>query len=100
MYAVIGISGKQFVVKEGDTIEIDRQQVEADKPITIKEVLFIADGDDVKIGQPYVAGAFVQAEVLSHFRGEKVITYKYRRRKSSHTKKGHRQDMTRLVIKR
>lgn len=100
MYAVVAISGKQFVVKEGDTIEVDRQQVEAGKSITVKDVLLIADGDNVMIGQPSVAGASVQAEALAHTRGEKLITFKYRRRKSSHTKKGHRQDLTRLAIKK
>ncbi|HOU37029.1 MAG TPA: 50S ribosomal protein L21 [Candidatus Omnitrophota bacterium] len=100
MYAVIAISGKQFVVKEGDTIEVDRQQVEAGKSITIKDVLLVADGDNVIIGQPVVGQASVQAEALAHTRGDKLITFKYRRRKSSHTKKGHRQDLTRLLIRK
>jgi large subunit ribosomal protein L21 len=100
MYAVIAISGKQFVVKEGDTIEVDRQVIEEGKSMTISEVLLVVNDDTVKIGQPTVAKASVEAEALKHFRGEKLITYKYRRRKSSHTKKGHRQDLTRLSIKK
>jgi large subunit ribosomal protein L21 len=100
MYAVIAISGKQFLVKEGDTIEVDRQIVEEGKSMTINDVLLVVKDDVVKIGQPTVAKASVQAEAVKHFRGEKLITYKYRRRKSSHTKKGHRQDLTRLAIKK
>ena len=98
MYAVVAISGKQFLVREGDTIEVDRQDIETGKSMTIKDVLLVVNDADVKIGQPTVSGASVQAEALAHFRGQKLITYKYRRRKSSHTKKGHRQDMTRLSI--
>lgn len=100
MYAVIAISGKQFLVKEGDTIEVDRQVVEEGKSMTINEVLLIVNDDSMSIGQPHVAKASVKAEAVKHFRGVKLITYKYRRRKSSHTKKGHRQDLTRLEIKK
>jgi large subunit ribosomal protein L21 len=100
MYAVIAISGKQFVVKEGDTIDVDRQLVEPGKSMTINEVLLVVNDADVKIGQPTVDKASVEAVSMKNFRGEKLITYKYRRRKSSHTKKGHRQDLTRLSIKK
>lgn len=100
MYAVIGISGKQFLVEEGDTIDVDRLADEAGKKVKISDVMLVVKDDDVKIGQPLVSGASVDAEVLKHFRGTKVIAFKYRRRKSSHTKKGHRQDLTRLEIKK
>ncbi|MCU0651011.1 MAG: 50S ribosomal protein L21 [Candidatus Omnitrophica bacterium] len=100
MYAVIAISGKQYLVKEGDTIDVDRQVIEEGKSMTISDVLLVVNGDEVSIGQPNVAKASVKAEALKHFRGEKLITFKYRRRKSSHTKKGHRQDLTRLEIKK
>jgi large subunit ribosomal protein L21 len=100
MYAVIALTGKQFVVREGDTIDVDRQIVEPGQSMTINDVLLIVNDDDVKIGQPLVDKASVEAESVKNFRGEKLITYKYRRRKSSHTKKGHRQDLTRLTIKK
>ena len=100
MYAVIEIGSKQQIVKEGDTIEVERQELEIGKKLTVGEVLLVADGENVSIGQPFVNGASVEAEVTRHLRGEKLITFKYRRRKSSHNKKGHRQNLTLLTIKK
>jgi large subunit ribosomal protein L21 len=100
MYAVIAISGKQFLVQEGDTIDVDRQDIDEGSKLTINDVLLVVNDSDVKVGQPTVAKASVEAEAIRHFRGVKLITFKYRRRKSSHTKKGHRQDLTRLSIKK
>jgi large subunit ribosomal protein L21 len=99
MYAVIEVGGKQYIVKEGDTIEVERQDAQEGKDITLKNVLLAFKNKKIEIGQPYLKDAHVEAKVLEHKRGVKVISYKYRRRKSSHWKKGHRQELTVLKIK-
>ncbi|MCM8792249.1 MAG: 50S ribosomal protein L21 [Candidatus Omnitrophica bacterium] len=101
MYAIVRIGGKQYWVKENEIIETEKQNIEKGKTLTIKDVLFFS-GDDgrIEVGRPLLKNVKVVAESLGNFRGEKIIAYKYRRRKSSsHTKKGHRQNLTRLLIK-
>jgi len=99
MYAVIEAGGKQYRVEKGEVIDIERQDKEEGQSLSFDEVLLVAAPNNVLIGQPYVKGARVSAEVVKNLRGPKVISYKYRRRKSSHWKKGHRQFLTRIVIK-
>ncbi|NPA10735.1 MAG: 50S ribosomal protein L21 [Epsilonproteobacteria bacterium] len=99
MYAVIKHSGQQFKVKEGDTLDLDRiEGVEPKSTIEVSEVLLI-DGDDTKIGTPYVEGAKVVLEVIGNYRGKKVIIFKKRRRKDSKRKRGFRRDITRVRVK-
>ena len=100
MYAVIMTGGKQYKVEKGATITVERlTHPEKDNEVTIKEVLMVHDGKDVKFGRPYLKDAKVVCEVVSDFRGKKLMSYKYRRRKDSHWKKGHRQELTKLKIK-
>ncbi|MDD5668620.1 MAG: 50S ribosomal protein L21 [Candidatus Omnitrophica bacterium] len=99
MYAIIAIGGKQYNVKEGDVIEVEKQDAEKDSELVIDNVLLTVEKDDVQIGQPFVKEAKVVTEVLGATKGEKVISFKYRKRKSSHWKKGHRQQLTKLRIK-
>lgn len=100
MYAVIQTGGKQYKVTKGDTIIVERLTIpEKDKEITIKEVLLISDGKEVKVGKPLVKDANVVCEVIGDFKDKKVISYKYRRRKDSRWKKGHRQVLTKLKVK-
>jgi len=100
MYAVIMTGGKQYKVEKGDSIIVERvSHPEKEKEITIKEVLMVADGKEVKFGRPLIKDAKVVCEVVSDFRDKKVMSYKYRRRKDSHWKKGHRQGLTKLKIK-
>ncbi len=100
MYAVIEVGGKQYSVKEGDVINAEKQEVKEGKDITLKKVLLIATDDKIEIGQPYLKEAKVEVEVVKQFKGEKVISFKYRRRKASHITKGHRQKLTQLKIKK
>mgnify|MGYP001769958536 CR=1 FL=1 len=100
MYAVIEIGSKQQIVKEGDSIEVERQELEVGAKLTVSEVLLVVAKETVSIGKPFVKGASVETEVLRHLRGQKLITFKYRRRKSSHNKKGHRQNLTVLAVKK
>ncbi len=96
MYAIIDIGGKQEKVVAGDVICINR--ISNKKDVTFSHVFMVCDGDNVEIGTPYVKGAKVGAVVLAQTRGPKVISFKYRRRKSSREKIGHRQDLTKVKI--
>ena len=98
MYAVITTGGKQYRVEQGETIEVEKLALEAGKSIDFSEVLLVADGANVRVGAPHVAGAKVTAEVIADIKGEKLIIYKYRRRKGYRRKTGHRQTYTRLKI--
>jgi len=98
MYAVIEVGAKQYVVKKDDIIEVEKQDVGEDKEIILNKVLLVSKDKKVEIGQPYLKDAKVRAVVLKQLRAKKVVSFKYRRRKSSHWKKGHRQFLTRLKI--
>jgi large subunit ribosomal protein L21 len=98
MYAIIEVGAKQYTVKKGDIIEIEKQEVAEGKEITLDKVLLSSKDKKVEIGQPYLKGAAVKAKVIKQVQGKKVISFKYRRRKSSDWKKGHRQQLTRLEI--
>lgn len=99
VFAVIATGGKQYVVKEGEflNVELLKDTKEGDN-YTFDDVLLIASGDDVKIGTPYVAGAKVKAEIQKEVRGDKVMIMKYKRKTRARTKKGHRQTYSRVKI--
>jgi len=99
MYAVIEVGAKQYKVKKDDIIDVEKQDAEAGKEISLTKVLLISKDKKIEVGQPYLKGVKVGAVLLKHIKAEKVISYKYRRRKSSHWKKGHRQNLSRLQIK-
>lgn len=99
MYAVVRTGSKQYRVKESDEIEVERINSEPGTEVTLEEVLLVVNGEKLQVGRPYVDNARIVAEVLGHPRGRKLIAFKYRRRKSSKTKIGHRQELTRLRIK-
>lgn len=98
MYAVIRSGGKQYTVKKGDVIRVERLDAPEGGKLSLAEVLMIADGEDVKVGTPKVAGAKVDAEVRAHGRGPKIKIVKHRRRKHYHKEAGHRQAYTELAI--
>ncbi len=98
MYAIIRNGGKQYKVKQGDIILLDCLNLEPKSKVEVKEVLAICEGDNVKLGTPYVSGAKVELEVINEGRGRKVITFKKRRRKDSKTKRGFRRDFTRVRV--
>lgn len=97
MQAVIEAQGKQFLVKKGQKLTLDRLDSEQGSDINFDKILLI-NGDDVKIGTPYVEGASVQAKILEHKRAKKITVFKYKRRKGYHKKQGHRQDQTVVEI--
>ena len=99
MYAVVELSGKQHKVEVDQTLDIDLQKAEKGAKITFENVLLLADGDNVQIGQPYLENASVTAEVMDIVKGEKLSILRFRRRKDSMRKIGHRQKFTKIQIK-
>ena len=98
MYAVIVSGGKQHRVEEGETLKLEKLNAEVGSSIDFDRILLVANGDDVKIGEPVVAGAKVSAEVVSHGRGKKVRIVKFKRRKHHMKQAGHRQWYTEVKI--
>jgi len=97
MYAVIATGGKQYKVSEGDIIRVEKLGVEANEKVTFDQVLLVSDAD-VKVGNPTVANASVEATVLNNGKAKKVIVYKYKRKSGYHKKNGHRQAFTEVKI--
>ena len=100
MYAVVRISGSQFVVREGGTVTVPRLEADPGATVKLEEVLFLRDAKQALVGQPLVPDSFVEAEVIDHPRAKKVTVYKFRRREKYRRKLGHRQLQTRLRIKK
>ncbi|MCB1868605.1 MAG: 50S ribosomal protein L21 [Gammaproteobacteria bacterium] len=98
MYAVIQTGGKQYRVSEGDILRVEKLGAEEGAEMQLDKVLMIADGDNVKVGAPYVEGGKVSATVRSNGRGKKVKIVKFRRRKQYLKRQGHRQSYTELQI--
>ena len=98
MYAVIKTGGKQYKVAQGDVIKVERLKADAGAKIDLKDVLMIADGENVTIGKPCIEGAKVTAEVKSQGRGSKIKIIKFKRRKHYQRQAGHRQAYTELAI--
>ena len=98
MYAVIKTGGKQYKVTVGEKLKVEQLPAELDSQIVLEEVLMVADGDNVQIGAPLVAGAKVTATVVSHGRHDKVRIFKMRRRKHYQKRQGHRQNFTEIRI--
>ncbi|HMJ66145.1 MAG TPA: 50S ribosomal protein L21 [Candidatus Binatia bacterium] len=98
MYAVLETGGKQYRVAPGETVAVDRLEAEAGKPVTLDRVLFVSSDDNLFVGAPTVANATVVADVVEHFRDQKKVAFKMKRRKGYHRTVGHRQEMTRIKI--
>ncbi|MBF2025697.1 MAG: 50S ribosomal protein L21 [Oscillatoriales cyanobacterium C42_A2020_001] len=98
MYAIIETGGKQLRVEPGRFYDVERLAVEQDATFNIDKVLFVQDDDGIHIGQPLVEGAIVEATVMRHLRGRKIIVYKMRPKKKTRKKQGHRQELTRIMI--
>ena len=100
MQAVIVTGGKQYSVKEGDIIYVEKLGVEADATVTFDQVLAVVDGENSKFGAPVVAGASVEAKVLKNGKGKKITVFKYRPKKDSKSIRGHRQPYTKVQIEK
>ncbi|MBR1579597.1 MAG: 50S ribosomal protein L21 [Selenomonadaceae bacterium] len=98
MYAIIKTGGKQYKVSEGDSIVIEKLDVEEGATVEFDQVLTVVDGDDVKIGRPVVDGAKVSATVEANGKGPKIHVFKYKSKKNYRRRQGHRQPFTRVKI--
>jgi large subunit ribosomal protein L21 len=98
MYAVIQTGGKQYRVAEGETLRVEKLSANTGDKLSFSPLLFADDGGNVQIGKPNVSGIKVEAEVLGQGLGDKILIFKYKRRKSYRRKTGHRQPFTALKI--
>lgn len=98
MYAVIRTGGKQYRVSSGEKLRIELLTADVGEAVQFEQVLAIGEGEGVKVGAPFVAGATVKATVVSHGRGDKVHIFKMRRRKHYKKSQGHRQSFTEVRI--
>ena len=98
MYAIIRTGGKQYQVAAGDTLRVEKLPGNVGDTVELDDVLLIADGDNVTVGQPVVDGARVTAKIVEQGRAKKVIVFKKKKRKGYQVKKGHRQYYTALSI--
>ena len=98
MYAIVEVGAKQYNVKKGDIITVEKQAASRGKEFVFNKVLLVSKERKVEIGQPYVKGASVSATVLSQMKAKKVFSFKYRPRKAWKWQKGHRQKLTQLKI--
>lgn len=97
-YAIIESGNKQYRISEGD--EIDVELLDVKKSLTLQEVLLVADGEDIKIGTPYVDGAKVSFDVVDPMvKDDKIFTFKYKNKTNYRKKTGHRQKYTRIKVK-
>ncbi len=98
MYAIIETGSKQYQVKLGDMIDVELLTGNGSHEVVFEKVLLINSGNAVKVGKPVVSGAAVKGEIIEQIKDEKLIIFKYKRRKNSKTKKGHRQKLSRVKI--
>jgi large subunit ribosomal protein L21 len=98
MYAVIETGGKQYRVSAGDKLRVEKLSAEEGAEVFFDKVLFLGKDDGPVVGVPYVAGASVSAKVLEHGKDDKVIVFKYRRKKNYRRFRGHRQQYTAIEI--
>ena len=98
MYAVFQSGGKQHRVSEGQTLRLEKLDVETGATVEFDKVLLVANGEEIAVGAPLVVGGKVTAEVVQHGRGDKVKIVKFRRRKHSRKQAGHRQWFTEVKI--
>ncbi len=98
MYAIVETGGKQYRVKPGDVLDIERVDGELESEIRFDRVLAVSDGGGLRIGTPIVDGAVVTGKVLDHGRRDKIVVFKYKRRKNYRRKRGHRQWFTRVQV--
>ena len=98
MYAIVEIAGQQFKVEKDQKLFVHRLESKEGSKVTFDNVLLLVNGDKISVGAPAIDGAQVGAKVLKHFKGNKVIVFKKKRRKGYRVKNGHRQALTEIII--
>jgi large subunit ribosomal protein L21 len=99
LFAIVQTGGKQYRVSPGDILRVEHLPGERGDEVTLEQVLLVADGDAIQVGQPLLAGARVVSEILRQGKAKKIIVFKKKRRKKLRRKQGHRQLFTALEIK-
>tara|TARA_B100000212_G_scaffold335228_1_gene306913 strand:- start:368 stop:790 length:423 start_codon:yes stop_codon:yes gene_type:complete len=99
LFAIAETSGRQFLFKVNKYYDLDRINAKEKEKITLDNILLIKDKDNILVGQPYINNAKVELEVMSHKRDKKIIVYKMRPKKKTRRKMGHRQELTRVMVK-
>lgn len=99
MYAIIVTGGKQYKVEAGQAIYVEKLDAQAGDKVTFDKVVFVG-GDDVKVGKPFVDGAAVEGTVEKQGKEKKIVTFKYKPKKHSHSKYGHRQPYTKVTVEK
>lgn len=100
MYAIIETGGKQYKVQEGDVLFVEKLATSEGESVRFDNVLFVGGEGEVKVGNPSVEGASVEAKVNEHGRGKKLTVFKYKPKKNYHRKQGHRQPFTKITIEK
>jgi large subunit ribosomal protein L21 len=98
MYAVVSTGGKQYRVQKGETLRVEKIPGEVGSKVTLDKVLMLADGENIRVGQPLLEKAAVQASIVEQDKAKKILVFKYKRRKRYRRKKGHRQPFTAIRI--
>ena len=98
MYAVVSTGGKQYKVQKGETLRIEKIPGEVGSKVTFDKVLMVADGENIRLGQPVIEKAAVQASIVEQDKAKKILIFKYKRRKRYRRKQGHRQPYTAIRI--
>lgn len=99
MYAIIQVGSRQEKVSKGDVIRVDKLKSKIGDSIIFDKVLLVADETKTLVGQPFINGAYVEAEIVEHLRDKKVLVFKYKRRKNYKKTYGHKQPYTKISIK-
>ena len=99
LYAIAETSGQQFLLEVNKYYDIDRLNAEVKDKIILDKILLIKEKDNISIGKPYLKNAKIELEVVSHKRDKKIIVYKMRPKKKTRRKMGHRQELTRVMVK-
>ena len=98
MYAIIETGGKQYKVQQGDTLFIEKLDVQAGDAVTFDKVMAVGSENGLKVGAPYVEGATVKATVVKNGKGEKIVVFKFKAKKNYRRRQGHRQPYTKVEI--
>ena len=99
IFAIAETSGRQFLFKVNKYYDLDRINAKEKEKITLNNILLIKDNKSISIGKPYIKNARVELEVMSHLRDKKIIVYKMRPKKKTRRKMGHRQELTRVMVR-
>jgi len=98
MYAVVNTGGKQYKVQKGETLRIEKIPGEVGSSVTFDKILMVADGENIRVGQPVLENVAVQARIVEQDKAKKILIFKYKRRKRYRRKNGHRQPFTAIRI--